>query len=257
MIITYFLLILSAGLIGLKAGALTRTGALTSVLVGIAVAFGFGWRGLLLLGVFFASSTIWSKYKVKQKQHVEQIVVKGAARDHHQVLANGGAAAFAGIMMAIFPSTWWLVFFISVLAASNADTWASELGVLSKRPPFHIMKFDVVPRGTSGAVSILGMLASLFGAFLIGGVGYFLFETTFIILLATTVAGFFGSVFDTILGALAQEEFYCEKCSIKTEHHEHCGSRTKKIKGISGLNNDFVNLIASVCGGIAGGVWFL
>ena len=53
-------------------------------------------------------------------------------------------------------------------AAANADTWSSELGILSKSPPFLITTFKAVPPGTNGAVSILGLLAAIGGGATIG-----------------------------------------------------------------------------------------
>ena len=257
MMLLYIVLSVIAGLLGYKVNALTKGGAIAAGFVGTAIAYGFEWRGLLLLGSFFLTSTIWSKYKANKKKSIEDIVEKGSSRDHYQVLANGGAAAFAGIMMSLFPSNWWLVFFLAVLSTSNSDTWASELGVLSKRPPFHIKKKMFVPRGTSGAVSILGLMASFWGALLIGCLGALLFDGSFVFLLCVTLGGFLGCLFDTLIGASLQEEFTCRICGTKTERHEHCQASTLRVKGFLGLNNDVVNFVSSIIGGLLGGVWFL
>ncbi|WP_377888491.1 DUF92 domain-containing protein [Alkalihalobacillus sp. R86527] len=257
MMVLYFVICLATGLVGLAMGALNKKGTLASIMVGTAVAYGFGWKGLILLGVFFVTSTVWSKYKSGRKNAIKQIVVKGAARDEYQVLANGGAAAFAGIMMGISHSIFWLAFFVAALATSNADTWASELGVLSKKNPFHVLKLKIVPPGTSGAVSMLGFLASIIAASLIAGVGYPIYGFSLELFIVSTAAGILGCIIDTIIGASIQEEFYCKYCSMKTEHLEHCGHRTIKSRGIAGINNDVVNLISSIFGGLAGGVWFL
>ena len=50
------------------------------------------------------------------------------------------------------------------LAAVNADTWSTELGVLSSGRPRLITSLKPVEKGTSGGVSLVGTLAALAGA---------------------------------------------------------------------------------------------
>lgn len=58
-------------------------------------------------------------------------------------------------------------------AAAVADTWASELGILSKGQPVMITTLRKVPHGTNGGVSVLGLVASTIGGMLIGAVSAF------------------------------------------------------------------------------------
>jgi uncharacterized membrane protein len=73
------------------------------------------------------------------------------------------------------------------------------------------------------------------------------------------LSGLAGSLFDSLLGATIQQIFYCDTCQKDTERKLHkCGTKTRPIRGYSWLNNDMVNLLASLVGGIvAVFVWLL
>ena len=86
-----------------------------------------------------------------------------------QVIANGGICGAFVLLHLLLPDAEWIwLGFAGTLAAANADTWGTELGVLSKRQPRLITSLKPVPRGTAGAVTLDGTLASLGGALFIG-----------------------------------------------------------------------------------------
>ena len=89
-------------------------------------------------------------------------------RDLGQALANGGAAAVfaAAFGLAVTPHIrdLWQAAMLGALAAVTADTWATELGVLSRRPPVMITTGKPAVPGRSGAVSTGGTLAAAAGA---------------------------------------------------------------------------------------------
>ena len=156
----YLLIILITCMGGYFVKSLSVSGAIATFFIGVLVAIGFQWSGLFLLGVFFVTSSFCSMYKKQQKKKLGDMLEKGSARDWIQVAANGSVASLAAILYFVSESSIWLIAFIISVAAANADTWASELGVLSKNKPFYILTWQRVEKGTSGAVSVLGTVVS-------------------------------------------------------------------------------------------------
>jgi uncharacterized membrane protein len=69
------------------------------------------------------------------------------------------------------------------------------------------------------------------------------------------VAGFVGSVVDSFLGASVQAVYLCPSCGVETENRvHHCGSEAKRLRGIGVINNDVVNVAATLSGAIVAGV---
>ncbi len=172
-------------------------------------------------------------------------------RDGWQVLANGGIAALASIGFLWTEHTSFLVLFLIVLAASNADTWASEIGPLSKKDPF-LLTGRRVPAGTSGAISILGTTATIVGALFIATAGDLLFDLSTDIWLLVTLGGIMGSLFDTLFGGTVQRKFRCVVCLKETEKRLHHNQPTLYIKGWKWLGNDGVNFLSSTSAGMIG-----
>ena len=252
--------------------ALVGSGVLGAVLVGTVI-FGFGgWvRGLLLIA-FFVSSSLLSHYHDRRKAALAEKFAKGNRRDLGQTLANGGMAALVALAIGLtgVSSGFYVVLalaFYGALATVNADTWATELGVLARRQPRLLTTGRPVPVGTSGGVTGAGFAAALAGAAFIGAVGFVLIQVAarltmgvwllsdWVVILVAAVSGFLGSTFDSLLGATVQAIYICDQCGVETERTVHrCGQATRLIHGWRWLNNDWVNFLASVVGALVAGV---
>lgn len=252
---------ISVGYAAFRLRALTTSGAFAAAAVG-GIIFGLGglpWASLLLL--FFISSSLLSRAYRQRKQPLREKFAKGARRDLGQVAANGGSAAVLALLHWYFPQqeAVWLAFAGS-LAAVNADTWATELGVLSSKPPRLITSGAVVPQGTSGGVTLVGYLATIAGASLIALAAGFFASPTDLVIAAVILGGLAGATIDSILGATVQGIYYCAVCEKETERHptHHCGNQTQHMRGWRWLNNDMVNFTCALVGaGVAAGVWVL
>lgn len=253
-------IIIAAG--SLRVGFLSTSGAMAAAVLGFIV-FGLGglpWAILLL--TFFISSSGLSKFLDRRKKALSEKFAKGSRRDMGQVIANGGMAAIFVILHLFFPAQGWCwLGFAGSLAAVNADTWATELGVLSNRATIHILSGRRVEKGTSGGISLLGTLASVAGAALIAVAAILLMPGEIIIsnsnewwlpLLAISLAGLSGSLVDSLIGATIQTIYFCPQCQKETERTpEHtCGSATQYQRGWRWMNNDWVNFFCALTGSL-------
>lgn len=239
--------------------SLSLSGLIAAVLLGTTMyALGsLAWFGTLI--AFFISSSLLSKLGHQRKAAAESGYAKGGRRDAGQVAANGGLGLLLCIGNAIWPTpAWWLIF-MGVMATVNADTWATEIGGMSKSIPRSIVSGKRVTAGTSGGITGLGLIASLLGGAFIGlagGIFYQLGEshevnTSIVILvLLSTIAGLGGSLIDSWLGATLQVMFHCEVCGKTIEKQEHCNQKARQIRGLRGMSNDVVNAGSSIIGGV-------
>jgi uncharacterized protein (TIGR00297 family) len=256
LIIGFFLASIIAYL-AYRARSLDRSGALAALVVGTVI-FGLGGlRWAILLLTFFITSSGLSRAFKNRKKEANEKYAKGGQRDAGQVCGNGGIATLFAALHFFFPeATWPWLGFAASLAAVNADTWATELGVLNPTAPRLITDLHkVVEKGTSGGVSWGGTLASLAGAGLIGLEAALLnpLGTDWLFFVLVTIAGLLGALFDSLLGATLQAIYYCPNCQKETERNptHSCGTQTIQIRGWAWLDNDWVNFACGAFGVIA------
>ncbi|WP_458122517.1 DUF92 domain-containing protein [Paenibacillus sp. Z6-24] len=248
---------------------LSTSGALAAMVMGT-VYYGAGnlfWFGLLIL--FFISGSVLSRMKRERKRKIEQDYAKGSRRDAGQVFANGGLGMLLCIGNAVWPHPAWTLAFIGIMATVTADTWATEIGSLSRRPPRSVLNGRVLEPGASGGVSVRGTTAAALAGLIIG-LAAWLFATLsplptassmamesswlnsgWLMLAAGLVGGLVGCFADSYLGATMQLMYCCKVCDKQVETRIHCGQPTVYDRGWRWMNNDMVNAVSSIMGGAA------
>ena len=228
--------------------SLTADGAMAATLVGGVVFARGGLSAAAALLTFFVSSSALSGFRGRAKAGAQ---AKGGRRDAWQVLANGGWA------------TLWVGLggqrgvggYLGGLAAAAADTWGTELGMLARHPPRLITSLTVVPAGTSGGVTLEGLAAGVGGALFVGLASLVgRRELSLARLTIAVVAGMVGSLVDSLLGATLQAVYWCDGCAEATERrvHARCGRPARRVGGLSWVNNDVVNGLATLVGSLVG-----
>lgn len=251
---------------GYRGRSLSRSGVVGAIIVGT-LTFGLsGWTWGLLLIAFFVSSSLLSHYRKDDKRGLAEKFAKTSQRDLGQALANGGWGAILAIAYSCQPDPILFAAFVGAMAAVNADTWATELGVLSPTPPRLLTTGQRVPVGASGGVTFLGTMAASGGGLLIGLVALVFGRVEAILgsgplnrhylwlVSIGILGGLAGSTFDSLLGATVQGIYYCSQCQKETESKLHrCGQPTRHLRGWRWLNNDWVNFGSSIVGSLMAG----
>jgi uncharacterized protein (TIGR00297 family) len=244
--------VLLVSFLSLKLRLLAPSGSIAAAAAGIIIGIGTGWQGLVLLGLFFITSSMWSIFKKSKKTGMEERLGNGARRNWLQVAANGGPAAVFSIIYSFDPQPLWLAGFSMSLASANSDTWSSEIGALSKSSPISIRTWKRAASGTSGAVSALGSAAGAAGSLLIAAGAALLFPLTAGHVMSIFLIGCLGNILDTLIGAYWQASYRCAHCGLYIEKSRHCGRSAELISGFRWMTNDTVNFAGGMAASLIG-----
>lgn len=249
---------------------------LSGALLGMVVAFILTLSNYCFLAdllVFFLSSSKATRFRPHLKRKFEEDFKEGGQRNWIQVLCNGGMATQLALLYLLdvgasekpidfvknYRSSWLSVGVLGVFACCNGDTWASELGpVLCKSDPFLITSWKRVPKGTNGGISFIGTICSAVGGLLIGLFHYLTilyFSDSNILMYAPPqwpiilygcLAGFIGSLIDSLLGATLQYSGLDKDGKVVS----YSSVSVKHISGKNILDNHSVNLLSTIIMGL-------
>jgi len=193
---------------------LDKDGGLVALVIGglvLVFGLGFGPFFLAVMVYFLVLSAIVTFIGMKKKKFLKLFEKR---RRVNNVLANGLQPLFMVFLFYYAQMAYlhWLsalafVGFLSGIATVTADKFSSELGVLDGMPRM-IFTFRRVRKGTSGGITIAGLLAGLLGSFLIA---ISLFAVSGLALSyynlmplksvpAIMLGGFLGTVMDSVFG---------------------------------------------------------
>jgi uncharacterized protein (TIGR00297 family) len=229
-----------------RSRALSSDGAIAAFAVGTIVVAAGGWSGAAVLLAFFLPSALLTRMGRERKRSLRG-TREPAPRTAWQVVANGGVATLCAVAVLV-ASAPFNAAFAGAFAAASADTWATEIGTLARRRPVSILTFRPIETGLSGGVTVVGTCAMIAGALCVALVASLLRVAP---LLPVVAAGIAGALLDSIVGASLQARQWCPRCSCECETPLHyCGTPTTMRRGVRWIQNDAVNLTATLCGAL-------
>lgn len=236
----------------LRLGLLTVAGGLGAIVVGtLAFTLG-GWALWLLLMWFFGSSNIAARCMAKLTGSVAK--KSHETRKLRQVLANSVPFLLCAIGYVVVGDPRLLIVSAAALAACTADTWASEIGIFSKQPPFNILTGKRMQRGLSGGVSFLGLVATVVGATTSALLAIALFSAfgyavpvgldAFVFIVA---CGILGSLVDSVLGSLLQAKYRgVDDVDLVEAFPKGSQAVYTLVSGYTWVTNDAVNFMSGI-----------
>lgn len=240
--------------------SLSRTGGAIGALIGAGIWLAAGLLFWGLLAFFFVTSSAFSKIGAIRKERLKELHAKNDVRDAVQVAANAGIALTAALLYGVTAHPVFASIFGATVAAATADTWASEIGFLSRSRPVSIATRRPAEPGISGGITVLGTIMAGSGALIVGvlfalgrtwGTGSFSSGAATAIII--TLAGFLASLVDSMLGSTLQVHYIIPEKGTVTERPQIGGKQLPKHRGISWITNDTVNALSGLFAATLGG----
>lgn len=207
---------------------LTPVGNLNGAILGVLVWGTLGWRGYLIVMLFFVLGSALTFVRIEQKTAEGIAEERSGMRGAGNVWSSALAASLCAIATLFCPSPikeLLVLGYVASFCTKLFDTTASEVGKAYGKTTYLITNLKSVPRGTEGAVSLEGTLAGALASVILATIawGIGLIDPAGIIW--CIIAAFVATTIESLIGATLESRF-------------------------TWLTNDLVNLINTVIGTI-------
>lgn len=191
-----------AAFLGWRAGTVTIPGAITGVVIGVAIYLGTGWQGWTLLITSFVLVAVATRVGFTRKAIVGIAEERGGRRGPGNAIANTGIAAWAALIcLAMARPDLARLAMVAALVTASSDTIASEVGKAWGKTTWLVVGWRRVPPGTSGAVSLEGTLAGAIASIVLAGLAAALGLIPITMIAGVVVASTLAAFAEGALGA--------------------------------------------------------
>ena len=193
-----------------KIPLLTKSGWVNAGFLGTMLWGCLSWQGWASIVIYLILGTFVTKigYVYKSKRGISE--KRGGRRGPENLWGSAATGLFFAILIKLNLGNIDLlrVAFASSFSAKLGDTFGSEIGKRYGKNTYLITSFNKVEKGTEGAISLEGTLASLLGsvimAFVIFKLGIVSSNLQFLVV---SISGFMATIIESIIGATVQEKY--------------------------------------------------
>jgi uncharacterized protein (TIGR00297 family) len=208
---------------------LTPFGYLNALILGVLVWGTLGWRGYLIVMLFFLLGSALTFMEIEKKEAEGIAEQRSGIRGAGNVWGSALTATICAIATLFFSSPWLQLFVLGYVASfctKLSDTTASEVGKAFGKTTYLITSLKPVPRGTEGAVSLEGTLAGILASIILAVIAWVIGLISPLGIIWCIIAAFIATTIESLIGATLESRF-------------------------TWLTNDLVNFINTVIGAIA------
>ncbi len=193
-----------------KIPLMTKGGWISAGILGTILWGCLSWQGWMSVVVYLLCGSLVTKIGFKFKKEKGIAEKRDGRRGPENVWGSAATGLFCAIMtkLNVTNLTFFEIGFAASFAAKLADTFGSEIGKRFGGETYLITSLKKVERGSEGGISIVGTLASLFGAIFMAFIMLLLsIISTKYQFIIVTVSGFLATISESIIGAKYQNKY--------------------------------------------------
>tara|TARA_Y100001970_G_C14035924_1_gene751101 strand:+ start:194 stop:931 length:738 start_codon:yes stop_codon:yes gene_type:complete len=197
-------------LLGFKIPIMTKSGWISSGILGTILWGCLSWKGWLSVVIYLILGSLVTKVGYNFKNKIGIAEKRGGRRGPENVWGSAATGMLLAILIKfnLGNPVYFKIAFSASFAAKLADTFGSEIGKRFGKRTFLITSFKKVKKGSEGGVSLEGTLASLLGSIVMS---YVMMTLGFIVsapqIFIVIVSGFIATIFESIIGAKFQNKY--------------------------------------------------
>ena len=189
---------------------LTPIGNINGAILGVLVWGTLGWRGYLIVIIYFVVGSGLTFVKMEQKESEGIAEERSGMRGAGNVWSSALTATICAIATLFSPVEYKYLFVLGYVASfctKLSDTTASEVGKAYGKTTYLITNLKSVPRGTEGAVSLEGTLAGTLASVVLAAIAWIIGLINPIGVVWCVVAAFIATTIESLIGATLESRF--------------------------------------------------